>query len=125
MYSFSLSLSLSLSLLWVLTSRQLVIPCYQNITFNGIILKLYSTNITCDCTFVTFSGSLIYFLTFDGSIVTLSNTNITFYCTFLTFGGTLIFFSYLIVILSHWTIPTSYVTVVLLHSVVPLFFSHI
>ena len=94
------------------TNRQFAIPGYQNITFNGIILKLCSTNITCDCIFVTFSGSLIYFLTFDGSIVTLGNTNITFYRTFLTFCGTLkfffshsvvslFFFSHLMVSLSH------------------------
>ena len=86
-----------------------------------------STNITCDCTFVTFSGSLMFFsLTFDGSIVTLGSTNILFDRTFLTFGGTLIlthiwqFHHYI----EFWA--TSYVTVLLSHLIVLLFiFSHI
>ena len=72
-----------------------------------------STNITCNCTFVTFCSYLI-FDTFDGSIVRLGNTNITSYCTFVTFVGTLIFFFFhLTVLSSHWIVPTSHVTILL------------
>ena len=63
-----------------------------------------------------------FFLTFDGSIVTLSSTNTTYDRTFLTFAGTLIFSWHLTISLSHWAVPTSYVTVLLSHSIVPLFF---
>ena len=100
-------------------------------TFNGIIFKLCSTKITCDSTFVTFSGSifflanygsivslgsdnitfdrtfltfgctLIFFLTFDGVVLTLCSTNITFDFTFVTCGGPFFSFSYLMVLLSY------------------------
>ena len=68
---------------------------YFFLTFNGTILTLCSTNITCDYTFVTFSGSL-FFLTFNGTIFTLCSTNITYNCIFVTFGSFLIF-SHLVV----------------------------
>ena len=42
------------------TSRQPAILGYQNIIFDSTILTLCSTNITCDCTFVIFDGSLIF-----------------------------------------------------------------
>ena len=45
--------------------------------FDCSIITLGNTNITYDCTFVTFNGSL-FLLTFDNSIVTLSRTNITY-----------------------------------------------
>ena len=45
--------------------------------FDCSIITLGNTNITYDCTFVTFNGSL-FLLTFDSSIVTLSRTNITY-----------------------------------------------
>ena len=104
--------------------------------FNNIILTLCSINITYDYTFVIFGSSLIFFshlvvflfffLTFDGTILTLCSTNITCDCTFVTFGGSLIFFLHLMVLSSHSTISTSNVTVLLLHSIVPLFFfSHL
>ena len=95
---------------------------YFFLKFDGTILTLCSTNITCDCTFITFSGSLIFFLTFDGSIVILSSTNVTYDRTFLTFSDTLIFSSHLTVSLSHWAVLTSHMTVLLSHSVVHLFF---
>ena len=41
-------------------SRQPAISGFQNITFDGIFLTLCSTNITCNCTFVTFGSSLIF-----------------------------------------------------------------
>ena len=91
------------------------------LTFNSSIVTLDNTNITCDCTFVIFGGSL-FFLTFDGSIVTLGSTNITFDCTFATFGCTRIFFSHLIVPFSNSAVPTSHVIVLLSHSVLRLFF---
>ena len=40
--------------------RQPAILSYQNITFDGTILTLCSTDITCDCTFFTFGGSFIF-----------------------------------------------------------------
>ena len=69
------------------TSRQSAISGQQNITFDSTILTLCSTNITYNCTFVTFSDFLIFFLTFDGIILTLCSTNIICDCTFITFGG--------------------------------------
>ena len=105
--------------------RQPAILSYQNITFDGTILTLCSTDITCDCTFFTFGGSFIFshiwwyhshimqyqhhmwlyfcyirwfyffFLTFDGTILTLCSINITCDCTFVTFGGFIIFFSHI------------------------------
>ena len=73
------------------TSSKPSITDYQNIIYNDSIFILDSTNITYDCTFVTFSGSLIFFLTFHSSIVILGSTNITYNYTFVTFGGSLIF----------------------------------
>ena len=92
------------------------------LTFDSTILTLYSTNITCDCAFVTFVGSLIFshiwwyhphimqyqhhmslyfchiwwfpyfFLTSDSIILTLCSTNIICNCTFVTLGDSFIFF---------------------------------
>ena len=69
------------------------------VTFSGsffphiwqFILTLYSSNITCDCTIITFSDSFIFFLTFNGSFVILGSINITFDCIFVTLGDTLFF----------------------------------
>ena len=52
-------------------------PFFFFLTFDGFILTLYSTNITRDCTFVTFGGCFIFFITFDSFILTLCNSNIT------------------------------------------------
>ena len=108
-------------------NRQLVIPSYSNITFDSFNLILCSSNITFDCSFVTFSGSfiIIYFFIFVGSIITLCSSNITFDSIFVTFDGYLIFFSYLTVLFSHCVVPTLYVTVLLSHLVVSLSFSYI
>ena len=68
---------------------------YFFLTFDGTILTLCSTNITCNCTFVIFDGSLIlfYFLViFDGAILTLCSTNITCDRSFVTFSDSLNFF---------------------------------
>ena len=103
-----------------------VVPLFF-LKFDGIILTLHSTNITCDYTFVTFCGFLIFFshlmvstthyailtphvtvllshsvvplffFTFYGIILILHSTNITCDYTFLTFSGSLIFFSHFIV----------------------------
>ena len=43
------------------TSSKPSIIDYQNIIYNDSIFILDSTNITYECTFVTFSGSLIFF----------------------------------------------------------------
>ena len=67
-----------------------------------------------------------FFLTFDGSILILYNSNIRFDSTFVTFGGTFFFSSLLILSSLHCIVPTSHVTILLSHSVVPLFFfSHL
>ena len=93
------------------------------LTFDGNILTLCSTNITCDYTFVTFGSSLIFFFIFDGIILTLCSINITCDCIFVTFNGFLFcFFSHFMVPSSHYVIPKSHVTIFLSHSVVPLFF---
>ena len=94
------------------------------LTFYGISLILRSTNMTCDCIFVTFGDSL-FFLIFDDIILTLHNTNIIYDYTFVTFYSSLIFFSHLMALSIHYAIPTPHVTVLLSHSIVPLFFSHI
>ena len=44
----------------LLFNRQPAISSYQNITFDSTILTLCNINITCDCTFFTFGGSLIF-----------------------------------------------------------------
>ena len=46
----------------ILTSKQPAIPGYQNITLDGSIITLYSSNITCHNSFVTFDGSLLRIL---------------------------------------------------------------
>ena len=63
-----------------------VVP-YFFLTLDNSIVTLGNTNISCDHTFITFSGFLIFFLTFDNFIVTLGSTNITSDSTF-TFGPT-------------------------------------
>ena len=92
----------------------LVVPLfiYFFLTFDGSIVTLDSTNITSDCIFITFSGTL-FLLTFDDlllhwivptSLVTvlLSQTIVPFY------------FLHLTVPLSYWTIPISHLTIILL-----------
>ena len=53
---------------------------YFFLTFDGSIVTLGSTNITCACTFITFNG-FFFLLIFDRFIVTLSCTNITYGCS--------------------------------------------
>ena len=100
---------------------------YFFLTLADSILTLCSSNITCDNFFVTFWWfSFFFFLTFDGSILTLYSSNIRFDSTFVTFGGTFFFSSLLILSSLHCIVPTSHVTILLSHSVVPLFFfSHL
>ena len=62
----------------VLLSHSVVPLFFSHII--SIILTLRSTNIICDCTFVTFGDSFIFFLIFDGTILTLCSTNITCDC---------------------------------------------
>ena len=50
---------------------------YFFLTFDGSIIILCNSNITCDRSFLTFGGSLTFFLTFDGFILTLCSFNIT------------------------------------------------
>ena len=53
------------------------------LTFDSSILTLCSTNITCDCTFVTFSGSFFFFfshLTVSSSYCTIPNHIWLFCC---------------------------------------------
>ena len=122
------------------------------LTFYGAILILCNSNITCDCTFVTFGGSLyfflhlmvpslncagltsfvivllshfiipLFFLTFDGTILILCRFNIICDCTFITFLRSLIFFSHLKVSSSHYAILRLLMTVLLSHSAVFFFF---
>ena len=66
--------------------------------------------------------SSYHFFIFDGTILTLCNINITCDYIFVTFRGSLIFFSHLIVLSLYCAVPTSHVTVLLSHLMVPLFF---
>ena len=94
---------------------------YFFLIFDGSILILCNTNITCGCTFVIFHIWWIFFFS-----LTLCSINITCVCTFVIFGGSLIFFSHLMVPSLHCVVPTSHVTVLLSHLVVLLFFfSHL
>ena len=102
------------------TSKQPALPGYQNITFDGTILILCNTNITCDYILSHLAVPLFFshiwwyyshimqyqhhmwlyfchiwwfpyfFLTFYGTILTLCSTNITCDCTFVTFGGLIV-----------------------------------
>ena len=98
----------------VSTSRQPTILGYQILIFDGSILTLYSFNITCKISFVTFGGSLTFFLIFDDSILTLCSSNITCNSFFVTFDSSLFFsfffffffFSHLIVSSSHCAVST-------------------
>ena len=100
------------------TSKQPTILGYQNITFDSFILILYSSNITCDDSFVTFGGSLIFFLTINDFILTWCSFNITCDSSFVTFCSSLIFLSYSTVLFSHYAVATSQLTVLLSHLVV-------
>ena len=80
---------ISTSHVTVFLSHSIVVLFF--LTFDGTILTLCSTNVICDYTFITFSGSLIFFLTFEGIILTLYSTNFTCDCTFITFCNSLIF----------------------------------
>ena len=111
------------------TSRQPTILDCQNITLDGTIFILCNTNIICECTFVTFSGSLIFFsylmvsslhcvVPTSHATILLSYSVVLFFFFF--------FFSHLMVSSSHSAIPKSHMTVLLSHLVVPLFFfSHL
>ena len=107
------------------TSRKFAIPSYQILIFDGSILTLCSSNIICDSSFLTFDGSLTFFLIFDVSILTLCGSNITYDSSFLTFSGSLTFFSRLTVPSSHYAFPTSHMTILFSYLVVLLLFSHI
>ena len=76
----------------VSTSRQPTILGYQILTFDGSILTLYGSNITCKISFVTFGGSLTFFLIFNYFILTLCSSNITCDSFFVTFDSSLFFF---------------------------------
>ena len=84
-------LMISFSYCAVLTSHMTlflshsVAPYFFILKFNRSIITLGSTNITSYCTFVTFDGTLFFFLTIDNSIVIVSTINITFEHNF-TFG---------------------------------------
>ena len=60
----------------------LMVQFFFSLANDGSVVTLGNTNITCDCTFVTFGSSIILFLTFYGTSLTLHSTNITC-CTFL------------------------------------------
>ena len=123
--------------------------------FDGIILILCSTNITCDC---IFSHSVVLSFIFSHLMVPSSHCAVlTSLVTvllshlvvplffFLTFDDTILtlcstnitcdytfvtfggslIFSHLMVPSSHYAIPTSHVIVLFSHSVVPLLFAHI
>ena len=81
--------------------------------------------------FSRFVVHLPFLLILDDSILTLCNSNITHDYSFVTFGGSFIFLAFdgFILILCSFNIicncsavPTSHVTVLLSHLVVPLFF---
>ena len=88
------------------TSRQPTISGYQNITFDGFIITLCSSNIICNSSFVTFADSLIFFLIFDSTFPTFS----------------VFFFSHLTILSFDYAVPTSHMTILLSYLVVPLFF---
>ena len=73
------------------TNKQPAILGYQNITFDSFILTLYSSNITCDDSFVTFGGSLFFF----SQLTVLSS-----HCAVSTL--------HVIVLLSHFVVPLSF-----------------
>ena len=124
-YFFSSHLMVPSSHCVVLTSHVIVLLSHSVVplfflTFDDTIFTLCSTNITYDCTFITFCDSFIFFLTFDGIILILCNTNITYDCILPHMVVPSFFFSHLMVLSSHCVLPTSYVTVLLSHSVVPM-----
>ena len=69
-------------------NRQAAISSYHFFIFDGTILTLCNTNITCDYIFVTFRGSLIFF----SHLIVLSS-----YCAVPT--------SHVTVLLSHLMVP--------------------
>ena len=100
---------------------------YFFLIYDGSILTLCSSNITCDHFFLTFGGFLIFFLTFDGFILTLCGSNITYNSSFVTYSDSFIFiffkFDGSIVILSSINIASA---LFLSHWMVSLFFfSHL
>ena len=97
------------------TSRQPTISGYQNITFDGFILTLCSSNIICNSSFVTFADSLIFFLTFDSCTVPISHLTVLF-------PHLVFFFSHLTILSFDYAVPTSHMTILLSYLVVPLFF---
>ena len=64
-----------------------VIPLFFIHIFYGSIILLSNTNITYDCTFVTFGDSLIFY----GFNLIWGSTNITYNHIFITFGSSVIF----------------------------------
>ena len=66
------------------------------LTFYDTIRTLYSINITCDCTFVTFGGFLIFFPHILWYQSHIAQYNITCDCTFVIFGSSLIFFPHIL-----------------------------
>ena len=105
----------------LLFNRQPAISSYQNITFDSTILTLCNINITCDCTFVTFGGALIFshIWWYHPHIVQYQYHMWLYFCHIRWF---LFFFSHLMIPSSHYIVLTSYVIVLLSHSVVLLFF---
>ena len=64
-----------------------------------------------------------FFLTLTGSILTLCCSNITCDSSFVILGGSLTFFLHLTILSSYFALPTSHVTILFSHLVVPLLFS--
>ena len=87
-----------------------VVPLFFFLTFDGIIFTLYITNITCDCTFFTFGGSLIFshIWRYHSHIVQYQHHTWLYFCHIQLF---FFFFSHLMVPSSHCAISTSHVTV--------------
>ena len=71
------------------------------LTSDCTILILCGTNITCDCTFVTFDGSFFFSLTFGCIILTLCSTNFT--CDVLLSHFVIPFFIYLFLLFIFFT----------------------
>ena len=71
-------------------SRQPAIPGYQNITFDGSIIKLCNSNITVTVLLLHLLVPL-FFLTFNGFILTLCSSNITCNNFVVTFGDSFFF----------------------------------
>ena len=104
----------------VLLSHSVVLLFFF-LTFYGTSLTLRNTNITCDCTFVTFDGSLIFshIWWYHPHIAQYQHYMWLYFCHILWFPY---FFSHLMVPSTCCAIPTPHVTILLSHLIVPLFF---